>query len=360
VSAPVRPAGRGAAQPADPGHRLLARLPEARRALLRPVRDGEPAPRGPMLATLSSRRDFDAAWLFERKLDGVRAIAVYDDAGPHLLSRTGRTTDTTYPEVIAALAEQGAPGLTLDGEIVALDRAGRTDFSLLQQRMGLTDPRAVRASRVAVTYYVFDLLTLDGWDLTRLPLRTRKALLRAAVDFTGPLRFTPHRNHDDAHPAAEQLAQACGRGWEGLIAKRANAPYQARRSGDWLKLKCASGQEFVVGGFTEPAGARVGFGALLLGYHDASGALRFAGKVGTGWSDRQLRALRERLDGLERPRTPFAAGSPRERGAHWVEPALVAQIGFSEWTRDGLLRHPRFLGLRDDKAPEEVVRERPA
>jgi bifunctional non-homologous end joining protein LigD len=305
-----------------------------------------------MLATLSSRRDFDDRWIFERKLDGVRAIAVRGGGeGPRLRSRSGRVIDVAYPEVVAALAAQDRADFTVDGEIVALS-GGRTDFSLLQQRMGLTDPRAVRASPVVVTYYVFDLLALDGWDTTRLPQRTRKSLLRSALSFGDPLRFTVHRNHD----GHDLLAEACRRGWEGLIAKRADAPYQPRRSHDWLKLKCAVGQEFVIGGFTEPGGSRVGFGALLLGYYDQSGALRYAGKVGTGWSDRVLRALRARLDALEQPRSPFVP-PPRERDAHWVAPELVAQIGFSEWTRDGLLRHPRFLGLRDDKAPSEVVRE---
>jgi bifunctional non-homologous end joining protein LigD len=311
-----------------------------------------------MLATLSARRVFDERWVFERKLDGVRALAVREEGGAtRLLSRTGRAIGATYPEVVEALAAQGGPGLVVDGEIVAMNH-GRTDFSLLQQRLGLTNPAAVRASPVTVTYYVFDLLALDGRDITALPLRTRKAALRAALTFGGPLRFTPHRNHDSARGAADLLAEACARGWEGLIAKRADAPYQHRRSGDWLKLKCERGQEFVVGGFTEPAGARVGFGALLLGYHDEAGALRYAGKVGTGWSQQELRVLRAGLDTLEQPRSPFVT-RPRERGAHWVEPRLVAQVGFSEWTRDGLLRHPRFLGLRDDKDPADVVRERP-
>lgn len=326
----------------------LDRLPAAQRALLRPAGDGPPA--SPMLATLSERREFDERWLFERKLDGVRVLAASGADGPRLLSRTGRSIDTTYPEVVEALAAQEWPGLAVDGEVVAL-RGGRTDFSLLQQRMGLTDPRAVRASPVAVTYYLFDLLALDGWDTGRLPLRTRKSLLRAAVSFDGPLRFTAHRNHAD-------LDEACAKGWEGLIAKRADAPYQPRRSRDWLKLKCSLGQEFVVGGFTRPAGSRAEFGALLLGYYDASGHLRYAGKAGTGFTERTLRALGARLAELRRAAPPFSP-APADRTATWVEPELVAQIAFTEWTRDGLLRHPRYLGLRDDKSPQEVTRERP-
>jgi DNA ligase D-like protein (predicted ligase) len=330
----------------------LDRLAEDARARLRPA----PADRvahavPPMLATLSDRRSFDERWLFERKLDGVRALTVREGDEVHLLSRRGNGVNVTYPEVVAALAAQECRDFTVDGEIVAF-RDGRTDFSLLQQRMGLTRPRAVAASPVAVFYYVFDLLALDGRDTTRLPLRTRKSLLRSALAFTDPLRFTVHRN--TAH-----LDEACARGWEGLIAKRADAPYAARRSPDWLKLKCSLGQEFVVGGFTEPAGSRIGFGALLLGYYDDGRRLRYAGKAGTGYSDRLLRTLRARLDELAAPRSPFSDPVP-ERAPHWVRPELVAQIAFTEWTRDGMLRHPRFLGLRPDKPPEAVLREAPA
>lgn len=349
-------AGRPSARPAaSPGGRP-ASLRAAPNVSLRPVPPHRGAiPVHPMLATPTDRRSFDGRWLFERKLDGVRVLAVRDADGTRLLSRTGRDVSTTYPEVVAALAAQRCADFTVDGEVVAL-RAGRTDFSLLQQRMGLTDPRAVRASPVEVHYYVFDVLALDGWDTSRVPQRTRKVLLRDAFAYGGPLRFTPHRNYDGDTPAL--LADACARGWEGLIAKREDAVYRPRRSHDWLKLKCAAGQEFVVGGFTEPAGSRIGFGALLLGYHDAHGALRYAGKVGTGYSDRVLRELRERLDELARPASPFA-GPVRERAVHWAEPALVAQVAFTEWTRDGMLRHPRFLGLRDDKDPVDVVREEP-
>ncbi|MGA5822838.1 non-homologous end-joining DNA ligase [Kitasatospora sp. NPDC094028] len=305
----------------------------------------------PMLAVLSDRRDFDDGWLFERKLDGVRVLADRHGRDVHLRSRSGQHLDATYPEVADALGAQPREDFHVDGELVAL-RHGRTDFSRLQQRMRLTDPRAARTSPVAVTYYLFDLLRLDGRDTTGLPLRARKTLLRDAFAFRAPLRFTPHRNHD----GHDLLAEACARGWEGLIAKRADAAYRHRRSGDWLKLKCDAGQELVIGGFTEPAGSRVGFGALLLGYHQ-DGRLRYAGKVGTGYDTATLRGLRERLDGLERSRSPFD-DEVRESTAHWVRPELVAQIGFTEWTRAGRLRHPRYLGLRDDKPAREVTRER--
>ncbi|WSS24373.1 non-homologous end-joining DNA ligase [Streptomyces sp. NBC_01190] len=309
-----------------------------------------------MLATLTGRPPaFDERWLFERKMDGVRALAVRDADGVRLVSRTGRVMNSTYPELVELLAEQACGDFAVDGEIVAL-RDGRTDFSLLQQRMGLTDPRAVRASPVTVHYYLFDLLGIDGWDTTGLPQRTRKTLLRGALAFHGPLRYTTHRNHSAND--ARLLRDACAKGWEGLIAKRADAPYQHRRTTHWLKLKCEGGQEFVIGGFTEPAGSRTGYGALLLGYYDERRRLRYAGKVGTGFNERTLRALRSRMDALEQARSPFA-DPVRERAPHWVAPELVAQVGFTEWTRDGMLRHPRFLGLRDDKRPAEVVREVP-
>ena len=339
---------------------LLDRLTGRQRGLLRPAgRD----PGAPMTARLSDRRDFGDGWLFERKLDGVRMLASRESDGRvELWSRTGQRLNATYPEAAAALAAQVCPDFVVDGEIVALHR-GRTDFALLQQRSGLTAPAAVRASGVAVTYYLFDLLRIGGIDTTRLPQRVRKSLLRDALDFHAPLRFTPHRNHG----GQDLLDRACGWGWEGLIAKRAQAPYAHRRSPDWLKLKCAAGQELVVGGWTEPAGSRIGFGALLVGYYEPAGGpgpgrLRYAGKVGTGFDTRTLRELRARLDSLAVPpgaRPPFA-DPVREAGAHWVRPELVAQVGFTEWTHDGRLRHPRFLGLRTDKRPAEVVRETPA
>ncbi|WP_405564625.1 non-homologous end-joining DNA ligase [Streptomyces sp. NBC_01180] len=331
---------------------LLRALPEAQQRLLTPAPAAHESAADPMLAVLTDRRDFGSDWVFERKLDGMRTLATRDADRVRLLSRTGRAVEGGYPEIADALAGQSSDGFTVDGEIVAFAH-GRTDFARLQQRMQLTDPRRARASGVAVTYYVFDLLRLDGFDLTRLPLRTRKSLLRRALDFRSPVRFTPHRNQG----GQQQLDEACGRGWEGLIAKRADGRYQRRRSPDWLKLKCANGQELVIGGFTEPAGSRTGFGALLLGYYD-NGRLIYAGKVGTGFDQRTLARLRARLDALETTASPFST-AVRERGAHWVEPVLVAETGFTEWTRDGMLRHPRFLGLRQDKAAADVVREQP-
>ncbi|WP_329457219.1 non-homologous end-joining DNA ligase [Streptomyces sp. NBC_01497] len=333
-------------------NRLLSSLSPDEQRLLSDAPTGGELAAQPMLATLSDRRDFDAGgWIFERKLDGVRMLAVRDEHGVRLLSRGGLRQNATYPEIADALAAQEAADFVLDGEVVAFSH-GRTDFARLQRRLGITDERRSRASRVAVTYYVFDILRLEGADVTRLPLRARKSLLRRALSYHAPLRFTPHRNEG----GQELLERACEHGWEGLIAKRAAGGYQPRRSGDWLKLKCARGQEFVVGGFTEPAGSRTGFGALLLGYYEGS-RLRYAGKVGTGYDRATLRDIRDRLDGLATARAPFA-DHIREHAAHWARPELVAQVGFTEWTREGMLRHPRFLGLREDKEPGEVVRER--
>jgi bifunctional non-homologous end joining protein LigD len=269
-----------------------------------------------------------------------------------LLSRNRKGLNGTYPELVEALAGQAASDYVVDGEIAAFD-GPRTSFARLQSRMQLREPRQARASRVPVRLYLFDLLHLDGLDLTELALRDRKRMLREAIVFRPPLRLMVHRN------AAGEAAyrDACARGWEGLIAKRADAPYRGGRSTDWLKFTCARQQEFVIGGFTDPGGQRTGFGALLVGYYE-DGALRYAGKVGTGYDATVLRDLAARLGRLEQARPPFA-GDDLPRRAHWVRPRLVAQIGFTEMTRDGKLRHPRFLGLRDDKRPAEVVLERP-
>jgi len=308
---------------------------------------------GPMLATLTEHYFSDPGWLYERKLDGERVLAERRDGGTvRLLSRTGRMLNGTYPEIVDALTAQPVEDFTVDGEVVAFDGV-RTSFERLQRRIGITDPRLAVAARVPVFYYLFDLPRLDGRDVTALPLRDRKGLLRRAIRFAGPLRYTTHRNeHGEA-----LLAQACHRGWEGVIAKRAESPYVHRRSPDWLKFKCVTEQEFVVGGFTDPAGSRSGFGALLVGVYDG-GSLRYTGKVGTGFDTATLTRLRSTMDGLARDASPFD-NPVRERGAHWIRPELVAQVGFTEWTRDGRLRHPRFLGLRRDKPPRSVVREVP-
>ena len=295
----------------------------------------------PMKAVLTDERFSDPDWIFERKLDGIRCIAIKDDRTVRLLSRNHLSLNARFPEVVEALERDGATNVVLDGEVVAFDGA-QTSFARLQQR---------GERPVAVFYYVFDVLYADGEDTTALPLRERKALLRRLLAFHGPVRLTPHRNRD----GEALFREACRKGWEGLIAKRVESPYVHGRSRDWLKFKCSAEQELVIGGYTPPKGSRTDLGALLLGYYEGD-RLRYAGKVGTGFTRSTLRDLAGRLGPLERDESPFA-DAVRERGATWVKPRLVAQVGFSEWTRDGRLRHPRFLGLREDKAAEEVVRE---
>jgi len=305
----------------------------------------------PMLATLTQDRFTDPGWIFERKLDGVRAVAVRDGDDTSLWSRNEKRMDGTYPEIVEALAARAPADTVLDGEVVAFDGA-QTSFARLQGRIGLHDPDAARATGIPVFLYLFDVLVLEGRDVTALPLRERKRLLRDAVDFGGALRMSTHRNTE----GEAYLREACRRGWEGLVAKRADAPYRpGHRSPDWLKLKCVHEQELVVGGWTDPQRSRTGFGALLVGYY-RDGDLAYAGKVGTGFDHRMLADLSARFRDLAADRPPFA-DPVREKGAHWLRPELVAQIAFSEWTRDGKLRHPRYLGLREDKAPQDVVRE---
>jgi bifunctional non-homologous end joining protein LigD len=302
------------------------------------------------LATLTDERFSDADWIYERKLDGERALAFHHGDTVRLLTRNRKAIADTYPELAEALAAQSCDDFVVDGEIVAFS-GDLTSFSRLQQRMQIADPEKARASGVAVYYYLFDILHLDGYRLDRLPLRRRKALLKQAIAFGGRLRFTSHRNRD----GEACYEQACRKGWEGVIAKRADGAYRHGRSTDWLKFKCANGQELVIGGFTEPHGSRTGFGALLVGYYE-DGRLRYAGKVGTGYSEAFLDDFRRRLDRLARATSPFA-DEVKERGVTWVSPKLVGEFGFTEWTREGRLRHPRFLGLRRDKAAADVVRE---
>jgi bifunctional non-homologous end joining protein LigD len=310
---------------------------------------------GPALATLTREPFSDERWVYERKLDGVRCLAYCEDGRVWIRSRSGGDMGTSFPEVVEALEAQRCPDFVADGEVVAFDGA-QTSFSALQPRIHLSNPDRARRTGIEVFYYVFDLLHLDGHSTRGLPLRERKAVVKDLFEWRDPLRFTTHRNAD----GGEYLDEACAKGWEGLIAKRADAPYPRGRSRDWLKFKCEQGQEFVIGGWTDPRGSRVGFGALLLGYYDDHGALVYAGKVGTGFDTALLRSLHDRLNALEQDVPPFDRGTALPRtSVHWAEPRLVAQVSFGEWTRDGQLRHPRFLGLRKDKKPRDVVREVP-
>jgi DNA ligase D-like protein (predicted ligase) len=307
-----------------------------------------------MLATLTDKRFSDPDWLYERKLDGERVVASYSDGKVDLRSRTYKDLTSTYPEVTAALAKLSGEGM-LDGEVVAFE-GDATSFSRLQSRLGLRNPPPALVKDVPVVYCVFDVLFDHGEDVRGLPLRQRKKVLRRLKLKRGAAQEVEYRTGD----GEAYYEYACAHGWEGVIAKRGSAPYQGGRSRDWLKFKCVAEQEFVIGGYTDPAGSRQHLGALLVGYYEGPD-LVYAGKVGTGFSTSTLESLGTRLAALEQKESPFAPGSvkPVPKGVHWVRPELVAEIGFAEWTRDGRLRQPRYMGLRDDKPAREVVRERP-
>ena len=280
----------------------------------------------PMAATLTQKRFTGPEWIFERKLDGIRVLAFKNGADVQLLSRNKLPLNGSYPAVVDAVAQLPVREVVLDGEATgAWGRQGDAD------------------------YHVFDILWIDGRDVTSLPLDDRRALL-ARLPLTRPLAHVAAL--DDPAP----WERACREGWEGVIAKRRDAPYEHRRSPHWLKMKCELTQALVVGGFTDPQGARVGLGALLVGYFDGDD-LVFSGKVGTGFDTRLLLDLRARLDALAIPKSPFtkATGLPRLR-AHWARPEIVVEVAFIEWTGYDKLRHPRLLGVRDGQPAREVAR----
>ena len=281
-----------------------------------------------MAATLTDKRFTGPEWTFERKLDGIRVLAFKHGSDVRLLSRNQLPLDGSYPAVARAIGKLPIRDVILDGEATgAWGRQGDAD------------------------YHVFDILWIDGRDVTGLTLDERRTLL-ASIRFRLPVaRVQPL---DDEKP----WERACAEGWEGVIAKRRDSIYEHRRSPHWLKMKCEASQELVIGGFTDPRGARVGLGALLVGYFEKND-LVFAGKVGTGLDTKMLKDLRAKLDAAEIAAPPFTKGTglPR-KGAHWVRPEIVVQVAFIEWTVHGKLRHPRLLGLRIDKAARDVVRER--
>lgn len=297
----------------------------------------------PMLATLVASLPDGRGWTFERKLDGIRALAFLDARDVRLFSRNKLSLSDSFPTVVSGLARLGS-GFVLDGEIVAMDGRSPGGFQQLQSR----------TPRTKIRMYVFDVLVHEGRDVRGLPLRERRRLLRS-IGPADPI----HRTRVVTGEAESLRRKACDAGWEGLIAKRDDSPYRTGRSRDWLKLKCSTEQEFVVGGYTEPKGSRRGFGALLLGTYQGD-ALRYAGEVGTGFATKELETLAAKLSRLETTTSPFADYPRAKKGQHFVRPQLVVQVAFSEWTRDGKLRHPRYLGARTDKRPAEVVREIPA
>jgi ATP-dependent DNA ligase len=280
----------------------------------------------PMAATLTQERFTGADWIFERKLDGIRLMTFRNGGEVRLFSRNRLPQNDAYPAIVAAIAKLPVRNAILDGEATGVwGHPGR------------------------VAYHVFDIMWLDDRDLTALPLEERQLILQT-LPFPSPLERVPALEDD------KPWERACADGWEGVIAKRRGSLYEHRRSPHWLKMKCEATQEFVVGGFTDPQGARVGLGALLVGYFD-KGDLIFAGKVGTGFDTKLLLDLRAKFNPLEIPKPPFTKGTGLPRHAHWVRPEIVVQVAFIEWTVHGKLRHPRLLGVRRDKAARDVVRE---
>jgi bifunctional non-homologous end joining protein LigD len=302
---------------------------------------------------------FDAPdWIFEPKLDGLRVLCWCDGSRLDVLSRQHKAQNAPFPELIAALHSSLADRIILDGEVVCLDPQGRSSFRLLPQRLHLQDPTEIkeRMRQYPAFLYLFDLLYLDRYDVTGLPLEQRKRLLREFVRWTDRVRWTGYT----PETGTQLFRDICHRGGEGIIGKHRRSLYVPKRSRNWVKIKCLNRQEFVIGGFTDPKGSRIGLGGLLVGYYSDDGrSLVYAGKVGTGYTHTELLDLRQRLDALQQERSPFDQGDP-PRGAdvHWVRPALVAEIAFAEWTHHGKLRQPRFVGLRLDKQPQEVRRER--
>ncbi len=303
------------------------------------------------LALLVDAAPEEAGWVHEVKYDGYRIGCAVERGRATLRSRRGKDWTAQFPEVAAAAARLAVRSALLDGEVAAVLPDGRTSFQALQN--------ASAGGGRNLVYFVFDLLHLDGEDLAARPLLERKAALAKLLgDGARTIRYAPHVEGS----GAAVFREACRLGLEGIVSKRADQAYRPGRGGGWVKTKCILRQELVVGGFTDPEGAaRDAIGALLVGVNEG-GALRFAGKVGTGFTNAQARALRARLERLasrDCPFTPRPAGS-LGKNAHWVRPELVAEVAFTEWTKDGSLRHPSFQGLREDKQAKEVVRERPA
>jgi bifunctional non-homologous end joining protein LigD len=314
----------------------------------------------PMKPRLVEEPPAHGDWLYELKFDGIRAVAVKGQSKVNLISRNGNELRSRFPEIAEAVKELPANECVIDGEVVALDEKGRSSFQLLQAL-------EMEGRKAPVRFYVFDLLQLNGKSLIKLPLAQRKQVLNKLCEDAGdPIRFSGELGGDPK----TLLAEVKARGLEGIVGKQRDSVYEpGRRSGTWIKLKCVNEQEFVIGGYTPPQGARKYFGAVLVGYYEKK-KLLFAGKVGTGFDTKMLAALHQKFKREAREDCPFA-DLPSKQGGQWVQgitpgmmrkmywlnPVFVCQVRFSEWTRDGKLRQPVFLGLREDKAPAEVRRE---
>ena len=341
--------GVGKNETVDQATRLLKGLPSAKPQFIEPMK-----------ARLVDEPPKHGDWLYELKFDGIRAMATKNDRKVSLVSRNGNKLDGRFPEIVEAVKNLRVREYVIDGEVVALDEDGRSSFQLLQ---GLE----MEGRKAPLRFYVFELLQLDGKSLLGLPLEQRKQVLAKICENVGdPIRYSGEISGD----VKSLLAEVKRRGLEGLIGKQRNSVYEpGRRSGTWIKLKCINEQEFVIGGYTPPAGSRKYFGAILVGYYEI-GKLRFAGKVGSGFTEKSLSMLHKKFRGEEQDDCPFVDLPSKQGGEwvqgitpsmmkkmHWVNPKFVAEIKFAEWTRDQKLRQPVFLGMREDKAATEVKRE---
>ena len=341
--------GVGKNETVDQATRLLKGLPSAKPQFIEPMK-----------ARLVDEPPKHGDWLYELKFDGIRAMATKNDRKVSLVSRNGNKLDGRFPEIVEAVKNLPVREYVIDGEVVALDEDGRSSFQLLQ---GLE----MEGRKAPLRFYVFELLQLDGKSLLGLPLEQRKQVLAKICENVGdPIRYSGEISGD----VKSLLAEVKRRGLEGLIGKQRNSVYEpGRRSGTWIKLKCVNEQEFVIGGYTPPAGSRKYFGAILVGYYEI-GKLRFAGKVGSGFTEKSLSMLHKKFREEEHGDCPFVDLPSKQGGEwvqgitpsmmkkmHWVNPKFVAEIKFAEWTRDQKLRQPVFLGMREDKAATEVKRE---
>lgn len=310
----------------------------------------------PMLATLTEDYFSRDDWIYENKFDGERCLVFKKNGTVSLFSRNRKKINGEYPELAKALANQAVDNFIIDGEIVALNAEGISDFELLQSRINVKNIVEIqgRKKNIPIYYCIFDVMYVVGYDIRRLPLLVRKQILKKLLRYTKVLTYTEHKTGN----GIQFFKQACKQHWEGIIAKKADSIYVGKRSRDWLKFKCGMGQELVIGGYTEPQGSRTDFGALLVGYYQ-KGKLKYAGKVGSGFSHETLQMLGKKMRALEIKTCPFSDYDGLTRGIHWIKPALVAEFKFAQWTAAGRLRVPRYKGLRIDKSAQDVVKEIP-
>ncbi|MEO6561433.1 MAG: DNA ligase D [Nitrosospira sp.] len=319
-----------------PGNAVKADLPPALQPQLATLVDGPP--------------NDPAEWTYEIKFDGYRLLTRIDGGKIQLFTRNGNDWSHKLPHIVKAISKMDLQSGWLDGEVIVPNEHGIPDFQALQN--------AFDSSRTQnIIYYVFDILFFGGYDLRAVPLVERREYLKKLFETRSA--GTVHFSETFDVPVDHIVASACRMGLEGVMGKRKTSPYVSRRSPNWIKLKCSQRQEFVIGGYTEPKGARIGIGSLLLGFYDEEKKLRYAGNVGTGFSDKTLRELKAKLDKVGSDQNPFTKATGIARNVHWVKPELVAEVSFGEWTREKHIRHSVFQGLRIDKKATTIIREKP-